>query len=83
MQVVFSTDNVHPRDRFTYWREEASKAFVMHDFSSSVGRSFRGVIRGGSLDVLSLALFESDAAAIKRTQHCVRQCEAREGNTDA
>ena len=37
MQVVFSTDKVHPRDRFAYWREEASKAFVMHDFSSSVG----------------------------------------------
>ena len=73
MQIVFSTDKVHPRDRFSYWREEASKAFVTHDFSSSVGRSFRGSIRAGSLDVLSLALFESDAAAIKRTQRCLRQ----------
>jgi AraC family transcriptional regulator, positive regulator of tynA and feaB len=73
VKIVFSTDKVHPRDRFAYWREEASKAFVMHDFSSSVGRWFRGVIRAGSLDVLSLALFESDAAAIKRTQHCVRR----------
>lgn len=64
MQTVFTTSKVHPRDRLTYWRDEASKAFVMHDFSSSVGRSFRGVIRAGSLDVLSLSLFESDAAAI-------------------
>ena len=73
MQIVFSTDQVHPRDRFSYWREEASKAFVTHDFSSSVGRSFRGSIRAGSLDVLSLALFESDAAAIKRTQRYLRK----------
>ena len=42
MQIVFSTDKVHPRDRFSYWRDEASKAFVTHDFSSSVGRAFRG-----------------------------------------
>ena len=73
MQTVFSTDKVHPRDRLIYWREEASKAFVAHDFGSSVGRSFRGIIRAGSLDVLSLALFESDAATVKRTWHCLRQ----------
>ncbi len=73
MQTLFSTDRVHPRDRLSYWREEASRAFVAHDFSSSVGRSFRGVIRAGSLDVLGLALFESDAATIKRTQRCLRE----------
>ena len=73
MQTLFSTDKVHPRDRLTYWREEASKAFVVHDFSSSVGRSFRGIIRAASLDVLSLALFESDAATVKRTQQCLRR----------
>jgi AraC-like DNA-binding protein len=73
MQTVFSTNKVHPRDRLTYWRDEASKAYVMHDFSSSVGRSFRGIIRAGSLDVLSLSLFESDACTVERTQHCLRQ----------
>ena len=73
MQTVFSTDKVHPRDRLNYWREEASKAFVVHDFSSSVGRSFRGIIRAASLDILSLALFESDAATVKRTQRCLRR----------
>src|SRR5271169_2576538 len=73
MLTVFSTDTVHPRDRLTYWCEEASKAFVAHDFSSSVGRSFRGIIRAGSLDVLRLALFESDAATVKRTHRCLRK----------
>ena len=50
MQTVFTTDKVHPRDRLTYWRDEASKAYVVHDFSSNVGRSFRGIIRAKSLD---------------------------------
>jgi AraC family transcriptional regulator, positive regulator of tynA and feaB len=72
MQTVFTTDKVHPRDRLTYWRDEASKAYVVHDFSSNVGRSFRGIIRAKSLDVLSLALFESDPCTVKRTQHCLR-----------
>jgi AraC family transcriptional activator of tynA and feaB len=78
MQTVFSTGKVHPRDRLTYWRDEASKAYVAHDFSSNVGRSFRGNIRGGTLDVLSLALFESDPCTVSRTQRCLR----RDGDDD-
>jgi AraC family transcriptional activator of tynA and feaB len=73
MQIVFSTGKVHPRDRLTYWREEASKVYVAHEFSSSVGRSFWGTIRAGSLDVLSLSLFESEACTVERTQRCLRQ----------
>ena len=73
MQIVFSTGKVHPRDRLTYWREEASKVYVAHEFNSSAGRSFWGTIRAGSLDVLSLSLFESDACTVERTQHCLRQ----------
>ena len=73
MQTIFSTGEVHPRDRLTYWRDEASKAYVVHDFSSNVGRSFRGIIRAGTLDVLSLALFESDPCTVSRTQRCLRQ----------
>jgi AraC family transcriptional regulator, positive regulator of tynA and feaB len=73
MQIVFSTGKVHPRDRLTYWREEASKVYVAHDFSSSAGPSFWGTIRAGSLDFLSLSLFESAACTVERTQRCLRQ----------
>jgi len=72
MKTVFSTGKVHPRDRVNYWREEASKAYVVHDFSSSAGRSFCGTIRAGSLDVLGLSLFESAACTVERTQRCLR-----------
>ncbi len=73
MQIVFSTGKVHPRDRLAYWREEASKVYVAHDFSSNAGKSFYGSIRAGSLDVLGLSLFESAACRVERTQRCLRQ----------
>jgi AraC family transcriptional regulator, positive regulator of tynA and feaB len=73
MQIMFSTDKVHPRDRLAYWREEASRVYVAHDFSSNAGNSFSGTIRAGLLDVLGLSLFESAACRVERTQRCLRQ----------
>lgn len=73
MQIVFSTFKVHPRDRIANWREEASKVYVAHDFSSNAGKSFSGTIRAGSLDVIGLSLFESAACRVERTQRCLRQ----------
>jgi hypothetical protein len=40
MKLLFSTAAVHPRDRLAYWREEATKAFVRHEFSTKRGRNF-------------------------------------------
>jgi AraC family transcriptional regulator, positive regulator of tynA and feaB len=73
MQIVFSTSKVHPRDRLSYWREEASKVYVSHEFSSKAGTSFYGSIRAQSLDVLGLSHFESAACRVERTQRCLRQ----------
>jgi hypothetical protein len=44
MRVLFSTSKVHPRDRLAFWREEACKAFVAHEFTTTVGRNFNGEI---------------------------------------
>jgi hypothetical protein len=49
MKTAFSATSVHACDRLAYWREEASKAYVAHDFSTRVGRGFRGEIRVASL----------------------------------
>jgi AraC family transcriptional activator of tynA and feaB len=67
MKVIFSTDDVHARDRLDYWREEASKAAVDHDFDSRVGRAFKGSISAGKLGELDLALIESDPCTARRT----------------
>ena len=58
MKLLFSTSRVHPRDRLAYWREEATKAFIGHEFSTEVGRNFSGKISAGSLGKLDIAAFE-------------------------
>ena len=72
MKIVFSTGEVHPRDRLSCWREEASQAYVAHKIRSDAERCFWGTIRAGSLDVLGLALFESGECTVERTERCVR-----------
>ena len=72
MKLLFSTSRVHPRDRLAYWREEATKAFVGHEFSTQVGRNFSGKISAGSLGKLDIAAFESDPCLVARTERCLR-----------
>jgi AraC family transcriptional regulator, positive regulator of tynA and feaB len=72
LKVVFATSRVHARDRLAYWREEAAKAYVSHEFSTSVGRSFQGVIRAGTLGALELALFSCDQCTVDRTAACLK-----------
>ena len=73
MKVMFSTNTVHVRDRLEYWHDEASKAYVAHEFSSEVGRSFHGEIHAGALGPLELAVFSCDPCRVERTTHCLRQ----------
>jgi AraC family transcriptional regulator, positive regulator of tynA and feaB len=72
MKVLFSTSSVHARDRLDFWRDEASKVSVAHEFNTDVGRSFRGRISAGTLGPLSLAILECDACAVGRTERCIR-----------
>jgi AraC family transcriptional regulator, positive regulator of tynA and feaB len=72
LKVVFATSRVHARDRLAYWREEAGKAYVAHEFSTSMGRAFQGIIRAGTLGTLELALFSCDQCAVDRTVGCLK-----------
>ena len=72
MKLLFSTAAVHPRDRLAYWREEATKAFVRHEFSTKSGRNFSGQISAGSLGKLQIAAFQSDPCSIARTERCLK-----------
>jgi len=68
MATLFSTSDVHPRDRISYWVEVATKGFVRHEFRSRVGRAFQGSVRVGSLASLGVATFAADAAEVERSQ---------------
>jgi len=76
MKVVFSTNDVHARDRLDYWREEASKAIVAHEFSTGLGRSFQGVIQRGLLGSWPVTILEGNEHSAQRTQRCLgRGCD--------
>ena len=71
MKLLFSTNSVHPRDRLAFWREEATKALVAHEFSTPIGRNYRGEISAASLGNLDLAALQSDEARVVRSQRCL------------
>jgi AraC family transcriptional regulator, positive regulator of tynA and feaB len=71
LKLVFATNRVHVRDRLSYWREEASKMYVAHEFATGVGRSFEGTIRAGSVGMLSIAHFACDPCTVERTADCL------------
>jgi len=72
MKTAFSTAKVHERDRLAYWREEASRVYVAHEFSTRVGRGFNGEIGVASLGSIDIADFNCDECLVERTPRCLR-----------
>jgi AraC family transcriptional regulator, positive regulator of tynA and feaB len=75
MKPAFSTKTVHARDRLAFWREEASKLYVTHEFSTRVGRNFQGTIGIGSLGNVALASFECDECEVMRTLESLKSAD--------
>jgi AraC family transcriptional activator of tynA and feaB len=63
---------VHIRDRLAYWREEASRIYVAHEFNTRIGRSFNGEISVASLGSINLAAFKCDECLVERTPRCLK-----------
>lgn len=72
MKTAFSTTRVHARDKLAYWREEASRIYVAHEFNTRVGRGFNGEISVASLGSVNIAAFECDECLVERTQRCLK-----------
>lgn len=78
MELLFSTDDVHPRDRLTYWREIACRTFVELDFVTEAGPKFSANIRSASIGTIDLSLIETDAGKVLRTSEDIRRSSADE-----
>jgi len=76
MATVYSTREVHPRDRLSYWLEVATKGFVRHAFRSHVGSAFQGRVSLGSLAELGVAAFVCDAAEVSRTAQDIARADS-------
>jgi AraC family transcriptional regulator, positive regulator of tynA and feaB len=64
MAIVFSTEDVHPRERLSYWRD--AMGIVPHEFASDAGPAFRGTVCSEMLDDVMLSDFQCDPCEVKR-----------------
>ncbi|MDJ0514006.1 MAG: helix-turn-helix domain-containing protein [Methyloceanibacter sp.] len=66
MQLMFSTDDVHPRDRLVYWQDVGVAIWSPLEHQVTGPRDFQARIQGGSLGPLNLMLVESSPCEIIR-----------------
>jgi AraC family transcriptional regulator, positive regulator of tynA and feaB len=67
MKTVFSTDWVHPRDRFDFWHSAACANIVEHEARSASARNFEAEIEVGSLGSLELLRFHTSPMEVSHT----------------
>ncbi len=73
MAIVFSTQDVGPRERLSYWRDVMG--IVPHEFNSSAGQAFVGCVRSGMLDDILVSEFECDPCEVRRTAANISQSD--------
>ncbi len=67
MEKLFSTDDVHPRDRFDYWHTVACRNFVDHESEPRCFLTFRAELEAGAFGGIDLVLFENAPMKVRRT----------------
>ncbi len=66
MKTIFSTDEVHPRDRFDYWHSVACRTMVAHDSTPACRQTFHAELRGGALAEVGLIHVHADGFQFSR-----------------
>ena len=75
-RMIYSTNDVHPRERLSYWREVATRGYVDHDFEPSQGQAFSGSVKIATLPGLALTRFEADAARVSRSERSAARADS-------
>jgi AraC family transcriptional regulator, positive regulator of tynA and feaB len=73
--MIFSTEDVHPRERLSYWREVATRGYVEHEFQPEYGQAFTGTVSITSLPGLGVTSFEADAARVTRSERSAARAD--------
>jgi len=76
MDKLFSTMDVHPRDRFDYWHDVACRNIAEHSSKPASRQNFEAQIEGGSLADVELVLFEHSPMTVTRTALHIAQSES-------
>jgi AraC family transcriptional regulator, positive regulator of tynA and feaB len=73
LKLAFTTDAVHPRDRFDLWHEVACKAYAEHECTTQFPARFEGAIESAQLDKATLSIYENTPMHLWRTQRQVER----------
>jgi AraC-like DNA-binding protein len=73
MKTIFSTQAVHPRDRFDYWHQIACKRVVDHDSRPESRLNFTAELEADRLTGLELIVFQNSPMDVSHeVRHIVR-----------
>jgi AraC-like DNA-binding protein len=75
MAVVYSTNDVHPRDGLAYWVEVVNKGFVRLAVTPNAGSPFRASVRAGALGVLGVSAYDCDRHVVERCAPDISRAE--------
>lgn len=67
MRTIFTTDQIHERDRFDYWHEIARQGIIDHDASPTCRRLFQAELHSGTIGASELVLFKNSDMTVSRT----------------
>jgi AraC family transcriptional activator of tynA and feaB len=68
MRKIFSTDALHPRDRFDGWMGFVRRNFISNDALPARKRTFRAELHAGSIGAADLTLVRSSAIRVSHTK---------------
>jgi AraC-like DNA-binding protein len=73
MKTIFSTENVHPRERFDSWHHIACRDLVPHDSKPACREMFQAELRSGIVGRTHLILFQNSPMEVSHTpRHIAR-----------
>jgi AraC-like DNA-binding protein len=78
VKTVFSTQDVHPRDRFDYWLSAACDQLVNHHSVADCPPKFSAELRSGTLANLGLVLFENAGMTIDHDKRQASEADNRD-----
>ncbi|MBK3800709.1 helix-turn-helix domain-containing protein [Azospirillum brasilense] len=78
MKTVFSTEDVHPRDRFEYWHSVACEKVTAHTSIPEYRTGFQASLQSADLADIPLVVFENSPMAIAHTAHHAAHANADE-----
>lgn len=74
--MIYSTQDVHPRERLSYWLEVATRGYVEHEFRAGDASTFFGSVEISTLPGVGLATFDAAPANVRRSERSAARADS-------